>query len=119
MATIKDVTEHAKVSVTTVSYVLNKNRRVSPDLEKRVWEAVKAIKYQPNALARSLRSKQTKTLGLIVPDNSNSFLADITRYIENECFALGYSIILCNTEERLEKKQQYIETFLAQSGLGR
>lgn len=112
MATIKDVAEHAKVSVTTVSYVLNKNRRVSPDLEKRVWEAVKAIKYQPNALARSLRSKQTRTLGMLVPDNSNPFLAEITRYIENECFALGYNIILCNTEERLEKEQRYIDVLL-------
>lgn len=109
MATMKHVAEYAGVSVTTVSHVINETRYVSPELVERVWEAVEALNYQPNALARSLRRKQTHTLGMIVPDNSNPFFGEIARIIEDFCFNLGYSVILCNSDQNPEKEQMYID----------
>ena len=109
MATIKDVAEHAGVSPTTVSHVLNETRYVSPELVTRVWEAVEDLKYQPNAVARSLRRKQTHTLGMIIPDNSNPFFAEVARGIEDLCFDLGYNVILCNSDQDRDKEQTYID----------
>ncbi|MFQ5343324.1 MAG: LacI family DNA-binding transcriptional regulator [Anaerolineae bacterium] len=109
MATIKDVAEHAGVSPTTVSHVLNETRYVSPELVTRVWEAVEDLKYQPNAVARSLRRKQTHTLGMIIPDNSNPFFAEVARGIEDLCFDLGYNVILCNSDQNRDKERTYID----------
>lgn len=112
MPTIKDVAQHAGVSITTVSHVLNNTRFVSPDLRARVAEAIATLGYQPNTLARSLRSKETHTLGMIVPDISNPFFAEIARSIEDAAFGFGYNIILCNSDEDPEKEQAYIELLL-------
>ncbi len=109
MATIKDVAERAGVSVTTVSHVLNETRYVSPELAARVWEAVEALDYQPNAVARSLRRKRTHTLGMIIPDNSNPFFAEVARGIEDVCFDLGYNVILCNSDQTSHKERRYID----------
>jgi len=65
--TIKDIAKQAGVSVATVSYVINKSRFVSPELTGRVLEAIEAMGYSPNDIARSLRQKSTKMIGLIVP----------------------------------------------------
>ncbi|NOZ27846.1 MAG: LacI family transcriptional regulator [Chloroflexi bacterium] len=109
MATIKDVAKRAGVSVTTVSHVLNETRYVSPELVARVWEAVEALNYQPNAVARSLRRKRTHTLGMIIPDNSNPFFAEVARGIEDVCFDLGYNVILCNSDQDPQKERRYID----------
>ena len=73
MSTIRDVAQAAGVSITTVSHVVNGTRRVSDELAQRVTESMDELNYRPNIVARSLRLGQTKTLGLIVPDNSNPF----------------------------------------------
>ena len=112
MANIKDVARHANVSVTTVSHVINKTRFVSADLEQRVWEAVRVTNYQPNALARSLRIKQTRTIGMVIPDNANPFFAEVAHQIEDQSFDLGYNVILCNTEGSLKKEQSYVNVLL-------
>ncbi len=108
MATIKDVAQAAGVSITTVSHTINGTRRVSDELRERVLRAMQQLDYHPNGLARGLRMGETKTIGLIVPDNSNPFFAEIARTIENIGFQNGYSVILCNSDGNTEKQQTYV-----------
>lgn len=81
MATTKDVAQAAGVSITAASHVINGTRTVSETLTKRVLTAIEALDYRPNILARSPQLGTTKTIGLVTPDNSNSFLAEIARHI--------------------------------------
>jgi LacI family transcriptional regulator len=113
MATIRDVAQHANVSVATVSHVINRTRYVDPETEKRVRVAIKTLGYRPNLLARSLRRRETRTIGLIVPDNSNPYFAEVAREIENSGFAEGYSVILCNTDWSEAKQASYVDVLLA------
>ena len=71
---LADIAEYLGISVSTVSRVINGKDRVSEETRKRVLQAVKELNYQPNEIARSLRSKSSKTIGIIVPDLSNDFL---------------------------------------------
>ncbi len=107
--TIKDIAKKADVSVATVSYVLNDNRYVSPELRSRVEEAIEELGYRPNLVARSLRQSRTKTIGLIVPDNSNPFFAEIAKGVEDAGFDAGYSVILCNSNAMPERELAYLE----------
>ena len=113
MATMKDVAERARVSVATVSHVINETRFVSEELRQRVLQAIDEMDYQPDAVARSLRRKETRTIGLIVPDNSNPFFAEVARGIEDVGFEKGYSVILCNSDRNLEKELTYLDTLIA------
>lgn len=109
MATIREVAERAGVSVTTVSHVLNGTRFVAEETELRVREAMQALNYRPNSLARSLRRGETRTLGLILPDSSNPFFAEFARQLEDAAFQQDYSLILCNSNGELEKERRYTE----------
>ncbi len=113
MATIRDVADRAGVSVTTVSHVINRTRYVEAGTEGRVRQAIEVLGYRPNLLARSLRSRKTHTIGLLVPDNSNPFFADVARAIEDAGFAEGYSVILCNSDLSEAKQAAYIDVLLA------
>ncbi|MDQ3856482.1 MAG: LacI family transcriptional regulator [Chloroflexota bacterium] len=113
MATIRDVAEFAHVSVTTVSHVLNGTRAVDPETEQRVRQAIQALGYRPNLLARGLRRRQTQTIGLLVPDNSNPFFAEVSRAIEDAGFAQGYNVILCNSDLSEAKQAAYIDVLLS------
>jgi len=112
MATIRDVAQRAGVSITTVSHVINETRFVSPELRQRVQSVMAELDYQPNALARSLRRKQTHTLGMILPDSANPFFAEIARAIQRASFARGYSIILCNSDGDLDKELVYANVLM-------
>ena len=94
---MQDVAERAGVSVSTVSHVINGTRYVSPELTERVRAAMAELRFQPNAVARSLRRKETLTLGMIVPDNANPFFAMLAHTVENVCYHQGYSLILTNS----------------------
>jgi LacI family transcriptional regulator len=74
MTTIKDVAKLAGVSVATVSHVVNNTRFVSEETKEKVLSAMQELSYQPNAIARSLRRKESKILGLVLPDNTNPIL---------------------------------------------
>jgi LacI family transcriptional regulator len=113
LATIREVAEHAQVSVSTVSHVINRTRFVDPETQERVTLAIKALGYRPNMLARSLRRRETRTIGLLVPDNANPFFAEFARVIENAGFAEGYSVILCNSDRSEAKEETYIDVLLA------
>jgi LacI family transcriptional regulator len=104
---MRDVAEHAGVSVTTVSHVINETRPVSDALRERVLAAVDELGYQPNVLARSLRRGETHTIGMIVPDSANPFFAEVARGVEDTSFEQGYSVILCNSDGDLDKELLY------------
>ena len=107
MTTIKDVAKHAEVSFTTVSHVLNGTRNVSDAVKQRVLKAVQELQYVPSGIARSLKTNRTHTIGIIIPNNSNPFFAEVVRGIEDACFEAGFSAILCNTDDLPAKQQAY------------
>lgn len=113
MATINDVAKKAGVSITTVSHVINDTRFVSQELRNKVNQAIIDVGYSPNQLARGLRSGVTATIGLMIPDNSNPFFAEIAKIIETVGFEHGYSVILCNSSGDLKKEAVYIDTLLS------
>ncbi|WP_431946098.1 LacI family DNA-binding transcriptional regulator [Actinacidiphila sp. bgisy167] len=112
MASIKDVASRAGVSVATVSRVLNDHPSVRPDTRTRVLAAVAELGYRPNAVARSLRTDQTHTLGLVISDVLNPFFTELARSVEDEARALGYSVIIGNADERPEQQDHHIRTLL-------
>ena len=109
MATIKDVARHADVSVTTVSHVVNGTRHVSPESRARVETAIRALGYVPSAIARSLKSNNTRTLGMLIPNSSNPYFAEIVHAVEDRCFGAGYNLILCNTNDEAHRQGTYLQ----------
>jgi LacI family transcriptional regulator len=109
MATIRDVSKLAGVSVATVSRVLNRNGYVHTETEKKVLLAIKELNYTPNFVARSLSNKKTSTIGLIVPDITNPFFPELARAVEDVMQLYGYTIVLCNSDEEPGKEKQYVE----------
>ncbi|MHC5258479.1 LacI family DNA-binding transcriptional regulator [Streptomyces sp. UC4497] len=112
MASIKDVAAAAGVSVATVSRVLNSHPSVSPDARARVLAAVESLGYRPNAVARSLRTAQTRTLGLVISDVLNPYFGELARSVEDEARGLGYSVIIGNADERPELQDHHVRTLL-------
>src|SRR5579863_2585277 len=108
MVSIKEVAEAAGVSTATVSRVLTNGLHVRPEVRKRVLAAVERLGYRPNLVARSLRSQQSTTLGLIVSDIRNPFFTSISRAVEDTAYEQGYSLMLCNTDENPEKETIYL-----------
>ena len=108
MATIKDVAAMAGVSYTTVSHVLNATRAARPETRERVLAAARALDYVPSAVARSLRHRVTHTVGLLVPNIENPFFAELSRGIEDACYAAGYSVVLCSSDDMPERQQSYL-----------
>lgn len=107
--TIKDIAEKTGLSVSTVSLVLNhKKHRISEETCARVWEAARTLGYRPNQLAVSLVTRRSKTLGLMIPDITNAFFAEIARAAEAQSQQSGYSVILCNTNNDPQKDIDYI-----------
>ncbi|WP_406385232.1 LacI family DNA-binding transcriptional regulator [Streptomyces sp. NBC_01618] len=112
MASIKDVAAEAGVSVATVSRVLNSHPSVSPDARARVLAAVHVLGYRPNAVARSLRTDRTRTLGLVISDVLNPYFTELARFVEEEARALGYSVIIGNADERPDLQEHHVRTLL-------
>jgi LacI family transcriptional regulator len=114
--TIYEVATLAGVSLATVSRVLNNNPNVRPSTREKVLTAIKELGYQPNLLASALMTKQTRTIGLLVPDISNPYFAELCRSVEDACAARGFSTVICNTDERLDREERQI-TLLRQKGV--
>ncbi|OED41527.1 hypothetical protein ACH42_13565 [Endozoicomonas sp. (ex Bugula neritina AB1)] len=110
MATIKDVAKRAQVSISTVSHVLNGTRFVSEDACKKVYEAVAALNYKPSAVARSLKTNKTRTIGMLTASNTNPFFAEVIHGVESTCYERGYHLVLCNSDGDLDKQQSYLRT---------
>uniref|UniRef100_UPI003221E245 LacI family DNA-binding transcriptional regulator n=1 Tax=Ralstonia pseudosolanacearum TaxID=1310165 RepID=UPI003221E245 len=112
MATIKDVAALAGVSFTTVSHVINNTRPVNSETRKRVEEAIRATRYVPSAVARSLKHRTTRTIGVLVPTATNPYFAELARGIEDVCAAAGYSVILCNSDDDPRKQRDYLRVLM-------
>ena len=112
MASIREVAKLAGVSVATVSRVLNEKGYVSEEARKKVQKAIDELDYRPNAVARSLFKKQSQTIGLMVPDIVNPFFPELARAVEDTLAKLGYTVILCNTDENAEKERTYLEMMM-------
>ena len=96
----------------TVSRVINNVGYTSQGTRKRVEQAIAELDYVPNALARSLRFKQTKTIGLILTDITNSFFTTIARGVEDAASDQGFSVMFCNTDESQSKEAEYINVLI-------
>ena len=109
---MKQVAEKARVSTTTVSHVINNTRVVSADARERVLSVIDELRYIPSAVARSLKNDKTHTLGMMIPNNSNPYFAEIIQGIEDESFKLGYNIILCNSYDDPKKQAAYTRVLM-------
>lgn len=114
MTDIKDVAARAGVSVATVSRVLNASPRVSSATRERVVAAMEELGYRPNAVARSLRTDETRVLGLILGDILNPFFTALARAVEDEARAAGYTVVICNADEDPHEQDHYVRVLLEQ-----
>ena len=109
MANMKDIAKIARVSLGTVSHVINNSANVRAPLRKRVLEAVQAVGYQPSQLARGLRRDKTNVIGMIIPDITNPFFPAVVRGAEDTAFSNGYRLILCNTDNDHSKELVHLK----------
>jgi LacI family transcriptional regulator len=107
-STIKDVAKAANVSISTVSRVVNTPDLVTKDKRNIVLKAITELDYQPNALARGLIYKRTQTFGVLIPDITNGYYAELFRGMEDEATKNGKNLIICNTDN---DKKRMIESF--------
>lgn len=105
MATIKEVAKLAKVSVGTVSNVLSDSPRVGAVVRERVNTAIAALDYHPNHIARSLKTRQTKLLGMVMSDITNPFFPQLTRGAEDAALKHGYLLVASNTDDQFEREK--------------
>jgi LacI family transcriptional regulator len=112
-ASIYDVARESGVSVFTVSEVVNKKSHVSKKLRDRVDKTIRKLNYRPNLIARSLAKQKTHTIGMIVPDIANPFFPMVVRGAEDAAQKHGYNLLLCNSDDSLEKEERAIELLLS------
>ncbi|MFC0469061.1 LacI family DNA-binding transcriptional regulator [Halalkalibacter kiskunsagensis] len=110
--TIYDVAKKAGVSIATVSKVINNTGRISEERRKMVMKVMEELDYQPSSVAAALTGKKTYTIGVLIPDIANPFIAEVARALENEARETGYTIILCSTDYQLEREHDYLELLL-------
>lgn len=112
--TIKEVAKQAGVSTSTVSQYLNQRYQyMSAPTKARINKAIKDLDYEPNNLARSLKSKSTKTIGIILANILHDFSTSITRSIEDYCDKNGYHLIICNADDDSDKERKYIQNLIS------
>lgn len=109
MKSIKDVAERAGVSVATASRVLSGKGYSSEEARTKVEAAIRELDYRPNRLARSLREKKTRVIGLIISDIRNPFFSEITKSVEDAAIAQDYSVLICNTNEDPKREMRSLE----------
>lgn len=107
--TIKEIAAEAQVSIATVSIVLNnKDKKISQETREKILHIAQKYNYTPNTMARSLITKQTRTIGLVIPDITNPFFPEIARGVEDKASEFGYSVIYCNTDDKIRREDKYI-----------
>ena len=111
---IRNIADELKISVTTVSFVLNgkaKEKHISKELTKKVLDYAKLINYRPNQIAQSLRTGKSKLLVFMVEDISNAFFSKLARIFEDIAYDKGYKVIFCSNENNDEKSNELITLF--------
>lgn len=113
--TLKDVATMAGVHPSTVSRVLRgkESLPISEDTRLKILQAAKSLQYRPDQRARALRLGKTQTIGLIIPDISNLFFAEIANTIEDHCYSSGYTLMVCATNEDQEKEIRFINDLVS------
>jgi LacI family transcriptional regulator len=111
-ATIADVARRAGVSTATVSRVLSGAGRARPETRERVLDAARSLDFRPSLVARSLKRRATRTLGLIVTDIENPYFPQLVRAVEDAANAEGYAILLCNADEDPEREATYLDVLV-------
>ncbi|MDX8461324.1 LacI family DNA-binding transcriptional regulator [Mesorhizobium humile] len=115
--TIKDIARQAGVSAATVSKVLNrKDQFISEETREKIWSLVKELDYTPNSIARSLITRSSRVIGIIVPDILNAYFTELVRACDQAARERGYSTILCNSDSDPAKETSHL-TFLASHGV--
>lgn len=112
MSTIRDVAHRAGVSTMTVSRVVNSSGHTSLQTRERVEHAVAELGYVPNAVARHLRSKRTKTIALVLSDITNPFFTTIARGVEDVAGPRGFGVMFCNTDESESEEIDYLQMLI-------
>src|ERR1700742_2555583 len=112
-ASISDVARESGVSIFTVSAVINNKSHVGKVLRQRVQDAIQKLNYRPNLIARSLIKQKTQTIGMIVPDIENPFCPMVVRGAEDAAQRLGYNLLLCNSDDNLDKEDRAVELLLS------
>lgn len=112
MATMKDVARRAGVSVGTVSNVLNNSATVQAENREKVMKAVAELGFRSNMVARTLKTKVSRDIGLIIPSISNPFYPEVARGVEDAANKAGLTVFLCNDDRNIEKERHYIESLL-------
>ncbi|WP_250230287.1 LacI family DNA-binding transcriptional regulator [Anaeropeptidivorans aminofermentans] len=107
-ANMRDVAEHAKVSVATVSHVINNTRFVADETKKRVLKSIEELDYIPDAMARIFKTGKKNLIGFVVPDIANAFFATIIEEIENVISTQNYRLIVVNTKETESREAEHI-----------
>ena len=106
---LKDIAKKLNMSVSTVSRVVNNKTYVKPETRELVMKALNELNYTPNQVARSLKNKSTKTIGVMVPDISEDFFAYVIKGIDVILSRQGYTMILCDTGEKPDKEELYMD----------
>jgi DNA-binding LacI/PurR family transcriptional regulator len=114
MSTIKEVAEVAGVSIGTVSHVIGGSVPVSIGLREKVLAAINKLDYHPNHIARSLKTRTTKTLGIVVPDLTIPFYPQVIRSAEAAARALGYSVIAVNSDDSTIRQKEVLSLLRSQ-----
>lgn len=110
--TLHDVAAAAGVSIKTVSRVINNSPEVFPDTRDRVARAIACLEYRPNELARSLRARSSKTVGVVIADVTNPFYGILARAIEDVAQTQGYLVMIGNCDEQIDKEREYVYALL-------
>jgi len=113
MATIDDVAKMAGVSKATVSRVLNGTAPVNGITKKKIEMAMNKLDYAPSLLAQSMRSKKTKTIGIVIPDYANPFYSSLFKVIENKLREYGYMALICPTHEDAATEIEHIKRLVS------
>jgi LacI family transcriptional regulator len=110
---LKDLAHHLNLSVSTISAALQNRGDISEATRLRVFAAVKKFGYHPNSLARSLVTRKTHVLGVLVPDLSRSFFAEVLKGIDSVTSPAGYNLLVCNTEENAPREEEMLRMLLS------
>ena len=112
---LRDIAEAAGVTIATASRSLNGSYGVNPTTRKRVLEVASRLRYRPNRLARGLVTGRSQILGLIISDIRNPFFSEVARGVEDEAYAAGCDVVLCNSDLDSQKQNHYIGSLMAKS----
>ena len=116
--TIHDIAKRANVSVATVSRALADSPRVTPETRNRIKQIARELNYVPNAIARGLVTKSSKTIGMVIPDIMNPFFPEVAKGLEACANRHGFNVLLCNSDLDLQKEREHIEDLFSLRTVG-